>query len=97
MIAAAAWRRGAALLSYDADLDRVSQVIGLTLDPASRCCRNPKRQTSANNYLFHRAAYANSMEKCFPTDGVVARLSVRITGAVSTWSMASIFPILSVR
>lgn len=35
MIAAVAQRRGAALLSYDIDLDRVAQVIGLNLDDAS--------------------------------------------------------------
>lgn len=35
MIAALAWRREAVVLSYDADLDRVAQVIGLSLDPAS--------------------------------------------------------------
>ena len=36
MIAAVAWRRGAALLSRDADLERVAAVIGLDLDVASR-------------------------------------------------------------
>ncbi|TQN40757.1 hypothetical protein FHU33_0106 [Blastococcus colisei] len=35
MIAAVAWRRGAALLAYDADLDRVASVIGIDVDPAS--------------------------------------------------------------
>lgn len=35
MIAAVAWRRGAALLSYDADLDRVAQVVGIDRDEAS--------------------------------------------------------------
>jgi predicted nucleic acid-binding protein len=35
MIAAVAWRRGAALLCRDADLDRVAQVIGIELDEAS--------------------------------------------------------------
>lgn len=35
MIAAAAWRREAALLSYDADLVRVANVIGVELDEAS--------------------------------------------------------------
>lgn len=35
MIAAVAWRRGAALLCCDADLDRVAQVIGIDLDDAS--------------------------------------------------------------
>jgi predicted nucleic acid-binding protein len=32
MIAAVAWRRGAALLCRDADLDRVAQLIGVDLD-----------------------------------------------------------------
>lgn len=35
MIAAVAYRRGAALLSWDIDVDRVAQVIGLELDAAS--------------------------------------------------------------
>jgi predicted nucleic acid-binding protein len=35
MIAAVAWRRGAALLSHDADMDRVARVISLDLDDAS--------------------------------------------------------------
>jgi predicted nucleic acid-binding protein len=35
MIAAVAWREGAALLAQDADLDRVAQVVGLQLDDAS--------------------------------------------------------------
>jgi predicted nucleic acid-binding protein len=35
MIASVAWRRGAELLAYDADLDRVAAVVGITLDPAS--------------------------------------------------------------
>jgi predicted nucleic acid-binding protein len=35
MIAAVAWRRGAALLAHDADMDRVARVIGIELDPAS--------------------------------------------------------------
>ena len=35
MIAAVAYRRGAALLSWDVDVDRVAQVIGLELDAAS--------------------------------------------------------------
>jgi predicted nucleic acid-binding protein len=35
MIAAVAWRRGAALLCRDADLDRVAQLIGIKLDEAS--------------------------------------------------------------
>ena len=35
MIAAVAYRRGAALLSWDVDVDRVARVIGLELDAAS--------------------------------------------------------------
>ena len=35
MIAAVAYRRGAALLSWDVDVDRVAQVIGVELDAAS--------------------------------------------------------------
>ena len=35
MIAAVAWRSGAALLSYDRDLDQVARVIGIEQDPAS--------------------------------------------------------------
>ncbi|HEY3926436.1 MAG TPA: PIN domain nuclease [Acidothermaceae bacterium] len=35
MIAAVAWRQGAALLCRDADLDRVAQLIGIELDDAS--------------------------------------------------------------
>lgn len=35
MIAAVAWREGAALLCRDAVLDRVAAVIGIDLDPAS--------------------------------------------------------------
>jgi predicted nucleic acid-binding protein len=35
MVAAVAWRRGAALLSYDVDLARVARVIGIELDTAS--------------------------------------------------------------
>ena len=35
LIAAVAWRRGAALLAHDADLDRVARVIGVDLDEAS--------------------------------------------------------------
>jgi len=35
MIAAVAWRRGAALLAYDADLDRVARVVGIDVDTAS--------------------------------------------------------------
>jgi predicted nucleic acid-binding protein len=35
MIAAVAWRRGATLLSHDADMDRVARVIEVELDDAS--------------------------------------------------------------
>jgi predicted nucleic acid-binding protein len=35
MIAAVAWRRRAALLSFDVDLDRVAQIVGIELDDAS--------------------------------------------------------------
>jgi predicted nucleic acid-binding protein len=35
MIAAVALRRGATLLSYDADMDRLAQVAGIALDGAS--------------------------------------------------------------
>jgi predicted nucleic acid-binding protein len=35
MIAAVAWRNGDSLLSYDADLDRVASVIGVSMDEAS--------------------------------------------------------------
>lgn len=35
MIASVAWRRGAALLAHDADMDRVAGVIGVAVDPAS--------------------------------------------------------------
>ena len=35
MIAAVAWRREATLLSYDLDLDRLAQVVGIDLDDAS--------------------------------------------------------------
>lgn len=35
MIAAVAWRHRATLLSYDADLDRVAQVMGIGLDDSS--------------------------------------------------------------
>jgi predicted nucleic acid-binding protein len=34
-IAAVAWRRGAVLLSHDADLDRVAGVVGIAVDDAS--------------------------------------------------------------
>jgi predicted nucleic acid-binding protein len=35
MIAAVAWRRGAALLACDVDLERVARVVGIDLDEAS--------------------------------------------------------------
>lgn len=35
LIASVAWRRGAALLAYDADLDRVARVVGIDMDEAS--------------------------------------------------------------
>lgn len=35
MIASVAWRRGAALLAYDADLERVARVVGIELDDSS--------------------------------------------------------------
>ena len=35
MIASVAWRRGAALLAHDADMDRVAGVVGIELDDAS--------------------------------------------------------------
>jgi len=35
MIAAVAWRRGATLLSFDVDLDRVAQIVGIATDPAT--------------------------------------------------------------
>jgi predicted nucleic acid-binding protein len=35
MIAAVAWRRGAALLAHDVDLDHVAQVVGIEQDEAS--------------------------------------------------------------
>ena len=35
LIAAVAWRRGAALLCQDVDLERVAQIIGIELDDAS--------------------------------------------------------------
>jgi predicted nucleic acid-binding protein len=35
MIAAVAWRRGAALLTHDADMDRVAGVAGIEVDEAS--------------------------------------------------------------
>ena len=41
MIAAVAWRRGATLLSFDVDLDRVAQVVGITLDKASLRAKPP--------------------------------------------------------
>jgi predicted nucleic acid-binding protein len=35
MVAAVAWRSGATLLAWDADLDRVARVVGVDLDEAS--------------------------------------------------------------
>jgi len=35
MIAAVAWRRGATLLAFEIDLDRVARVAGIETDPAS--------------------------------------------------------------
>jgi predicted nucleic acid-binding protein len=35
MIASVAWRREAAVLAHDADMDRVARVIGIELDDAS--------------------------------------------------------------
>ncbi len=35
MIASVAWRRGAALLANDPDLDRVARIVGIDLDDAS--------------------------------------------------------------
>ncbi len=35
MIAAVAWRHGAAVLAHDADFDRVAQVVGINVDDAS--------------------------------------------------------------
>lgn len=35
MIAAVAWRHGAAILACDVDLDRVARVVGIDLDDAS--------------------------------------------------------------
>ena len=35
MIAAVAWRRGATLLAFDFDLDRVARVVGIVIDRAS--------------------------------------------------------------
>ncbi len=35
MIAAVAWRHGAALLALDTDLQRVAQIVGIELDQAS--------------------------------------------------------------
>jgi predicted nucleic acid-binding protein len=34
MIAAVAWRRGAALLAHDADMSRVARVMGIEVDQA---------------------------------------------------------------
>jgi predicted nucleic acid-binding protein len=35
MIAAVAWRTGAAVLAHDADFDRIATVVGISLDAAS--------------------------------------------------------------
>ena len=35
LIAAVAWRRGATLLAYDSDLQRVAELIGITMDESS--------------------------------------------------------------
>ncbi len=35
MIAAVAWRRGATLLSHDADMNRLAHVVNIQLDDAS--------------------------------------------------------------
>ena len=35
MIAAVAWRHGAAMLAHDADVERVARVVGIDLDEAS--------------------------------------------------------------
>jgi predicted nucleic acid-binding protein len=35
MVAAVAWRHGAAFLAYDVDLDRVARVVGIDVDEAS--------------------------------------------------------------
>jgi hypothetical protein len=35
MIAAVAWRAGAALLAHDADMDRVARIVDIELDAAS--------------------------------------------------------------
>jgi predicted nucleic acid-binding protein len=35
MIASVAWRQGATLLAYDADMDRVARVVGIGVDEAS--------------------------------------------------------------
>ena len=36
MIAAVAWRHGAALLAQDVDLQRLGQIVGIELDQASQ-------------------------------------------------------------
>jgi len=36
MIAAVAWREGAALLASDVDMNRIARVIGIQMDEASR-------------------------------------------------------------
>jgi len=35
LVASVAWRAGAVLLAYDADLDRVARVVGIDMDDAS--------------------------------------------------------------
>jgi predicted nucleic acid-binding protein len=45
MIAAVAWRRGAVLLTNDADLVRVARVIGVELDEASPGFSQPGSRT----------------------------------------------------
>jgi predicted nucleic acid-binding protein len=35
LIAAVAWRRGASLLAQDIDLNRVAEIVGIAIDPAS--------------------------------------------------------------
>jgi predicted nucleic acid-binding protein len=41
MIAAVAWRRGATILSCDADLERVARIMDIKLDDASVQRKNP--------------------------------------------------------
>ena len=35
LVAAVAWRTGAALLAHDLDLDRVARIIGIAMDQGS--------------------------------------------------------------